>query len=209
MKSILVAVSLALAAISNAHAAQKQLQPPDPTSSVIWDTLDDIVTEDLQMFGPQRVVGGAGATLGSEGSFTIEFFKLAIDLFLDYRIVLQGPIADDSYHEIVDPGYLNITYFNVVGKEAVAGPFIKAVVDYQAPLYSYKVKAPDPNPDGPRDFHLEYQHGEPVIDLFYYTLATNVTVPSPIPEPETYALMLSGLSLIGLAARRRRERYEN
>jgi len=29
---------------------------------------------------------------------------------------------------------------------------------------------------------------------------------SPIPEPETYALMLAGLALVGVAARRRRAR---
>jgi PEP-CTERM motif len=35
-----------------------------------------------------------------------------------------------------------------------------------------------------------------------YMFRTYVEVPAPIPEPETYALMLAGLALVGAAARR-------
>lgn len=35
-----------------------------------------------------------------------------------------------------------------------------------------------------------------------YTVALNVTNAAAVPEPETYALMLAGLSLVGFAARR-------
>ncbi|MFZ5506990.1 MAG: PEP-CTERM sorting domain-containing protein [Pseudomonadota bacterium] len=31
-----------------------------------------------------------------------------------------------------------------------------------------------------------------------------ISLANPVPEPETYALMLAGLGLIGLAAKRRR-----
>ena len=31
----------------------------------------------------------------------------------------------------------------------------------------------------------------------------NLTVAMPVPEPETYAMLLAGLGLIGMAARRR------
>lgn len=41
------------------------------------------------------------------------------------------------------------------------------------------------------------------IDSVSYTLA-NVSTP-PVPEPETYAMMLAGLSLLGLISRRRKQ----
>jgi len=41
----------------------------------------------------------------------------------------------------------------------------------------------------------QYEHRSSVGGAFYYT--------APIPEPETYALMLAGLGLVGWAARRR------
>jgi hypothetical protein len=42
---------------------------------------------------------------------------------------------------------------------------------------------------------------------FYYAVAVrdgNVPVTSPIPEPETYALMLAGLAVVGAAAKLRK-----
>ena len=38
----------------------------------------------------------------------------------------------------------------------------------------------------------------------YYEMSQFVVVTAPVPEPETYALMLAGLGLVGIAARRRR-----
>lgn len=37
------------------------------------------------------------------------------------------------------------------------------------------------------------------------TTVNNLTLAAPVPEPETYALLLSGLAVIGFIARRRRE----
>jgi len=39
-------------------------------------------------------------------------------------------------------------------------------------------------------------------------IQVNVRVTSPVPEPETYALMLAGLAVIGTAARRRKTKQE-
>ena len=42
-------------------------------------------------------------------------------------------------------------------------------------------------------------------DSFFYALAVHPSgVAAPIPEPETYALMLAGLAVVGAAARRRK-----
>lgn len=39
-----------------------------------------------------------------------------------------------------------------------------------------------------------------------YVVADNFTFTTPVPEPETYALMLAGLGLVGFMARRRKSR---
>lgn len=49
------------------------------------------------------------------------------------------------------------------------------------------------------EFHVR-EGGTASADLYAV-----VTTASPVPEPETYALMLTGLGLLGLAARRRRQ----
>ena len=41
-------------------------------------------------------------------------------------------------------------------------------------------------------------------DAYAYLIPDHVTIGAPIPEPETYALLLAGLGLLGFAARRRK-----
>jgi hypothetical protein len=53
-------------------------------------------------------------------------------------------------------------------------------------------------------FDLPFHNSKPThIQLAYNLLGTPGVTPS-IPEPETYAMLLAGLSLVGVAARRRR-----
>jgi hypothetical protein len=39
-----------------------------------------------------------------------------------------------------------------------------------------------------------------------YVAVDNIMVAAPVPEPETYAMMLAGLGLLGFAARRRKQK---
>lgn len=43
-----------------------------------------------------------------------------------------------------------------------------------------------------------------VPDGYAFSSASGVFATAPVPEPETYALLLAGLGLVGLAARHRR-----
>ncbi|TLD43977.1 MAG: hypothetical protein FAZ92_03750 [Accumulibacter sp.] len=42
------------------------------------------------------------------------------------------------------------------------------------------------------------------VDRLYHPTSQNFLVTTPVPEPESYAMMLAGLSLVGAIARRRR-----
>lgn len=59
-----------------------------------------------------------------------------------------------------------------------------------------------------RDYHLDvYGWGDPMgsaTGSYELTLTAQGNL-APVPEPETYAMMLAGLGLLGLAARRRRQ----
>ncbi|MGZ8260864.1 MAG: FxDxF family PEP-CTERM protein, partial [Caldimonas sp.] len=46
--------------------------------------------------------------------------------------------------------------------------------------------------------------GENIPDFSNLTLFARDVVTTPIPEPETYALLLGGLGLMGFVARRRK-----
>jgi hypothetical protein len=54
--------------------------------------------------------------------------------------------------------------------------------------------------DGEGSFVVTYGDGNNLMLSAYEVTA--------VPEPESYALMLAGLGLIGLVARRRRERHD-
>ncbi|TXT23052.1 MAG: hypothetical protein FD134_2296 [Gallionellaceae bacterium] len=43
-------------------------------------------------------------------------------------------------------------------------------------------------------------------DVVRLSVAQNAVVPAPVPEPETYAMLLAGLGLLGVAGRRRNKR---
>ena len=64
--------------------------------------------------------------------------------------------------------------------------------------------APDPSYALPFDASSGYQNGGDLKTFGYYALAVHSGDVAAIPEPETYAMMLAGLGLIGLMRRRRR-----
>ncbi len=52
---------------------------------------------------------------------------------------------------------------------------------------------------------INAEHFTPVMEVI---ALDNVNLLAPVPEPESYAMLLAGLSVLGLIARRRKTRQE-
>lgn len=190
MRAIIFIVTLTLAAIGQAQATQHTLY----MDSVNWFALSDVQTDHLSMQGSQTIKGN-WADLGSEGSFSVDFKTPAEGFFLDTTVRTSEELAYWGYTAILDPGFIDIDYFDASGNQIEHGYFTKAVVTYAAPTFEYM----DKTGYAPYEFFPVQEQGAYWCE-FSYLLGHAPA--APIPEPETYALMLAGLSLLGIRARK-------
>jgi hypothetical protein len=157
---------------------------------VIYDVTFSLSADPNQSGAPSLNVSSASTaladffetqTITSWGSYGGERFNPNYKLYiwLDYsrNIDIYGHGISASYVSGGAPDYLNGHYDNWLAGDLQQGN--------QATLFGIK------NAPGFTNVSASFQAVEGV---------------SPIPEPETYALMLAGLALVGAAARRRRAR---
>ncbi|MDR1423904.1 MAG: FxDxF family PEP-CTERM protein [Azoarcus sp.] len=118
------------------------------------------------------------------------------------------------------------TYYYQTGEASVDGRnidgFAHAAVVYdfdgqlpKVPLTSYQPVTPSGDNVALVGFETLYNYGSSSYSKLHHSLyddfndmeffVTNVTS-SPVPEPETYAMLLAGLGIVGMVARRRRTR---
>jgi len=139
-------------------------------------------------------------TLGDGGSITLEFVDNRLtgsgDSKADLWIFEVGPDVEDTFVEISKDG----STWSAVGKVfgSTASINIDAFGFSQTDQFRF-VRLTDDTNEGD-------QSGASVgADIDAVGAISSVVAPPPaIPEPETYALMLAGLALVGAAARRRR-----
>lgn len=118
--------------------------------------------------------------------------------FTDVGPADHGALFDFDFGALAAGASLSFTtYYGATGTEADADA-VRALVGMN--LYSYGQPS---TPDGPT-------LGEPNTFIFGFgTSSTGVLTPppttAPVPEPETYAMLLAGIGILGAVARRKKQ----
>lgn len=129
-----------------------------------------------------------------------------------YGMYVWGEVPDEDGLPFIDSNYssgllasnvaekvLSITFYN--GLPLDAGDGDPSTFGF-SPGSSFEIEGELVNIF---NFHTALVEGMPIENAFIYMTVTSLTLQAaPIPEPETYALLLAGLGLVGFAARRRR-----
>ena len=137
------------------------------------------------------------ASLGDGGSITLEFIDNRLtgsgDDKADLWIFEVGPDVEDTFVEISKNGILWMSVGKVFG--STAGIDIDAYGFGTNDLFRF-VRLTDDSNEGDQTGASVGADIDAVGAIF--------SVSAPIPEPQTYLLMLSGLALVGAFARRRK-----
>jgi len=137
------------------------------------------------------------------GSYINTFTKTAGETFIDHiNFSITGPANIDSAANHLDlsftiPGLGNVALYNITDMfYDITGPSGFSTGPFSANNTTTTTLL---NVAG--DYHVNLFGKATGTQGGIYAVALNVTA---VPEPETYALMLAGLGLVGFAARRRK-----
>jgi len=130
----------------------------------------------------------AGGNFLSAGPTTTEPSTVMFDSGIDYISFLWG--SPDTYNRltvITTAGDVNFTAaglnFSVTNGDQSFSQYVQFTADAGVDILGLRF------------------NNSPVVNAFE---VANFTVTAPVPEPETYALMLAGLGAVGFISRRRR-----
>ena len=137
---------------------------------------------DISGFTPATTVTSLALTLNTFYADTAGEFKL-----WDYL----GDIAD--LPKDTAPGAAGVAIYDDLGSGKIYGSFAYQVTD------SYLYRTITLSPDAIIDLNAAIDNDD---DL--WAIGGSFAPTAPIPEPETYALMLAGLGLVGWMAKRRK-----
>lgn len=210
LKSLLVAAALGAALPAQAALTHDPSLIPSPLNQIDFEAFDGLGTTGPQLVAPNvvftgdegSVLGAYIADLGANGLWGA-----------GNRFAATGFIGELRFTFLPGPTRGAGAYVNHYSLDNPAFPFSVVVSAYGdnnqiIETHTVTVDTADnslnsglfvgilrPTPDVRS---ISFKGNHVVLDDFTFT--------TPIPEPETYALMLAGLGLIGLAARRRAAR---
>ena len=161
--------------------------------------------------GLGAVLGQGGYGLGDNGSYDSTPVYAGVDAPNGYiRFTLTSPVS--SFGAYVN--YCQFDRSNCDANGEIAGDPTMSVLDSGGGViesWNLKTDAPISTPGGLNAF--EFRGIELSTASIYalefsnsYILATGTPNGLPVPEPETYAMLLAGLGLMGLVARRRKQK---
>lgn len=204
MKRTLLAAAL-LAATGAANAVVTWV----PSAAVVrTEAFNNIAGLSNQAVGTGLTIGDLMAGPGSSYNLTFTYLGEESGFSDKFHLVVNGTQLTEanavgtSISAIVAPGFPNFKFEGDVGKFAINGGAKHPAASIG--LIGTNMTVTSGAAAGTYDFILGYNDSAGAANLGDwddFVVGINVTA---VPEPETYALMLAGLGIMGFVARRRR-----
>lgn len=167
------------------------------TQTIVWETKNDLTlnhgTVNFLLFH-QELLAEPGHSLGH--------FRLSYTT--DHRDQFADGLADGGDVTAnwipIDPTSMSSTEGEIFTQQSDFSIVVSGGAN-QYPIYTI---GSDLTADGITGFRLEAISGRQPLNG-NFSLSEFVVSTSPVPEPETYAMLLAGLGLLGFVVRRRKE----
>jgi PEP-CTERM motif len=159
-----------------------------------------LTAQNIGTLGANSDINIFGSRLSAlPGGTSLDFFKFTLGSTLDLNFAVNTPYGITFQNDPI-VGLFSSTGVAIETNDD-AGPGYDALIRRTLTAGTYFVGV-----TGYSDFSFTGTHGSNnwLYELNVTTAAPNEVLAAPVPEPETYALFLAGLGLLGAAARRKK-----
>lgn len=194
----LAVVAAMLAGASAANAAGQTIFEAETLGLGSNDTF--LTAQNIGILGTNADINILGSRLSAlPGGTSLDFFKFTLGSSLNLNFAVNTPYGI-TYSNDPIVGLFSANG-SVIETNDDGGPGYDALINRTLAAGTYFVGV-----SGFSDFSFAGTHGSTnwLYELNVTTTAPNAVLAAPVPEPETYALFLAGLGLLGAAARRKK-----
>jgi len=189
-----------------------------PTSSVDFTYGPAGFTTPFPLNNNFSLAGGGGDVTAAGQDFSLGTFSFTNGQwypFADVGFLLTTQSSDPAFNGHTFSGFLHLTSNTGNGTAASEADFFDVTVDgmpiaggNRAWVYEEFIQPPG-NPGFTGSFALMGHIGSLDPTVFVSLNSAGFTTPfaAPVPEPDSYAILLAGLGLLGFAARRRGHKF--